>query len=68
MRKQTLLDLHDYYDFHKNQDCLIKIITTKIIKGDYKPKPPQIIRLEKNMEFVDIFKFPVQKMLWYYKQ
>ena len=47
MRKQTLLDLHDYYDFHKNQDSLIKIIRSKIIKGDYQPKSPQTIRLEK---------------------
>ena len=47
MRKQTLLDLHDYYDFHKNKNCLIEIIQSKIIKGNYKPKPPQIIRLEK---------------------
>ena len=47
MRKQTLLDLHDYYDFHRNQDYLISTIQTKIIKGDYKPKQTQIIRLEK---------------------
>ena len=47
MRKQTLLDLHDYYDFHTNQDRLIETIKTEIIRGDYKPKPPQIIRLEK---------------------
>ncbi len=47
MRKQTLLDLHDYYDFHTNQDRLIQTIKTEIIKGDYKPKPPQIIRREK---------------------
>ncbi len=47
MRKQTLLDLHDYYDFHTNQERLIETIKTEIIRGDYKPKPPQIIRLEK---------------------
>ena len=47
MRKQTLLDLHDYYDFHKNQDRLIETIRTEIMRGDYKPKLPQIIRLEK---------------------
>jgi hypothetical protein len=47
MRKQSLLDLHDYYDFHRNQDRLIEAIKTKIIQGNYKPKPPQIIRLEK---------------------
>lgn len=37
----------DYYDFHTNQDRLIETIKTEIIRGDYKPKPPQIIRREK---------------------
>ena len=47
MRKQTLLDLHDYYDFHRNRDFFIETIRNKILQGNYKPKPPQIIRLEK---------------------
>ncbi len=47
MRKQSLLDLHDYYDFHKNRKTLIEIIRSQIIDGRYRPKPPHIIRVEK---------------------
>jgi hypothetical protein len=47
MRKQEFLDLHDYYDFHKNRKTLIPIIREQIVAGIYSPKPPQIIRKEK---------------------
>ena len=47
MRKQELLDLHDYYDFHVNRKTLIPIIRAQIINGVYAPKLPQIIRKEK---------------------
>ncbi|RUS99571.1 hypothetical protein DSM107003_01550 [Trichormus variabilis SAG 1403-4b] len=47
MRKQPLLDLHDYYDFHRNRQKIIPIICEQIIKGSYQPKAPNIIRSEK---------------------
>ncbi len=47
MRSQNLLDLHDYYDFHRNRKQLSTIIQQQIIDGKYRPKPPLIIRLEK---------------------
>lgn len=47
MRHQDLLDLYDYFDFHRNRKALIRIIRHQIIEGKYKSKPPQLIRAEK---------------------
>ena len=47
LRSQGLLDLHDYYDFHRNREALIEIIKNQILDGNYRPKPPHIIRAEK---------------------
>lgn len=47
MRRQEILDLHDYYDFHVNRETLIPIIQKQIIQGNYQPKPAYIIRREK---------------------
>ncbi len=40
MRGQNILDLHDYYDFHRNRKNIVKIIRKQILDGTYKPKPP----------------------------
>jgi len=47
LRSQEILDLHDYYDFHRNRDTLIQVIQEQIVKGFYKPKTSYIIRREK---------------------
>ena len=47
MRDQNILCLHDYYDFHRNHKALNVVIRDQIIRHQYKPKPPHIIRLEK---------------------
>ncbi|WP_139920948.1 RNA-directed DNA polymerase [Hymenobacter sp. DG01] len=46
-RSQPILDLHDYYDFHKNRKEKIEVIIRQVIGGTYRPKPPIIVRLEK---------------------
>ena len=47
MRNQDILDLHDYYYFHRNRKDRIKIIKTEVLEGIYKPKSPYIVRMEK---------------------
>lgn len=47
LRSQGLLDLHDYYDFHRNRKALANIIRNQILEGKYRPKSPNIIRVEK---------------------
>ena len=48
LRSQEFLDLHDYYDFHKNRKIRIREIRGLVTSGRYKPKPPLFVRLEKS--------------------
>jgi hypothetical protein len=47
MRSQDLLCLHDYCDYHRNHDVLNLVIRDQILRHEYRPKPPHVIRLEK---------------------
>ena len=47
MRNQALLDLHDYYDFHRHRKKLFSRIRDQILEGSYRPKAPLVIRQEK---------------------
>lgn len=47
LRRQAILDLHDYYDFHKNRKQYIETIIHQIINGQYTPKQTFVLRLEK---------------------
>lgn len=47
MRSQDLLCLHDYCDYHRNHAALNLVIRDQILRHEYRPKPPHVIRLEK---------------------
>ena len=47
LRVQPILDLHDYYDFHKAKEQKVEVISKQVIQGNYRPKHPIIVRLEK---------------------
>lgn len=49
LRSQALLDLHDYYDFHRNRYELFKTIKEQIELGLYKPQVPLVARIEKKL-------------------
>src|SRR3546814_18400142 len=42
-----VLDLHDYYDFHRNQSAITQRLRNDILNGNYKPSSPLTIRVEK---------------------
>ena len=48
LRKQELLDLHDYFDFHHNRKARCRQIRTQVLEGRYKPKTPLFVRVEKS--------------------
>lgn len=47
MRHQPVADLHDYYEFHKNQTDIFGRIKAEILEGRYRPKIPVTLRAEK---------------------
>ena len=47
LRAQPVLDLHDYYDFHRAREQKVEVIANQILDGSYRPKAPIIVRLEK---------------------
>jgi len=47
MRNQAVLDLHDYFDFHRNRKSILEKFRNEVLSGRYKPKQPLTIRLEK---------------------
>ncbi len=49
MRKQEILDLHDYYDFHRHRTATLAKYRSEILTGRYKPRTPITIRLEKKV-------------------
>ncbi|MDI6915530.1 MAG: RNA-directed DNA polymerase, partial [Desulfitobacteriaceae bacterium] len=49
MRNQPILDLHDYYDFHRNCPEILSNVRAQIIGGRYYPKTPYVVRTEKKL-------------------
>lgn len=49
MRKQALLDLHDYFDFHRHKTQILKSVSNQIKEGIYRPKPHYEIVVEKKL-------------------
>ncbi len=49
LRKQDLLDLHDYYDFNRSIQSHAADIEAEVLGGRYRPEPPLVFRLEKKM-------------------
>jgi hypothetical protein len=47
LRRQTILDLHDYLDVHRNIDAHVRRIRSNIVAGTYRPSTPEVVRLEK---------------------
>lgn len=47
LRKQSLQDLHDYLDIHRNLTPFLQRVRKTVIGGAYRPAPAEIIRLEK---------------------
>ncbi|SDY93050.1 RNA-directed DNA polymerase [Tindallia californiensis] len=47
LRSQSVLDLHDYLDFHRYHDEIADSLINQIIEGDYKTKNNYIIKMEK---------------------
>ncbi|AIW40966.1 RNA-directed DNA polymerase [Paenibacillus polymyxa] len=49
MRGQTLLDLHDYFDFHRHKTQILRSVSNQIKEGVYRPKPHYEIVVEKKL-------------------
>ncbi len=47
LRKQDILDLYDYFEFHSNREQYLEIISSQIVEGKYRPKTPHLVRIEK---------------------
>lgn len=47
LRNQDVIDLHDYFDFHKNKDDLFPVLQKQVTSCVYFPSQPYIIRVEK---------------------
>ncbi len=47
MRNQAVLDLHDYFDFHRNRKSILEKLRNEVLNGRHKPKQPLTIRLKK---------------------
>ena len=48
LRRQAILDLHDYLDVHRNIDAHVRRIRTNIIGGTYRSHQAEVVRLEKS--------------------
>lgn len=49
MRKQAALDLHDYLDVHRNGHAFAERLRELVISGNYRPRQPFEVRLEKQL-------------------
>lgn len=49
LRNQDILDLHDYYDFHRNRQSILSRVWKEITTGRYRPKIPVTVRVEKKL-------------------
>ncbi|MFP9128512.1 hypothetical protein [Niallia sp. BSM11] len=49
MRGQSILDLHDYFDFHRHKTQILRSISKQINEGIYRPKPHYEIIVEKKL-------------------
>ncbi|MBY3619527.1 hypothetical protein HGO21_08205 [Acinetobacter sp. CUI P1] len=49
MKGQALLDLHDYFDFHRHKTQILRSISNQIREGMYRPKSHYEIVLEKKL-------------------
>lgn len=47
MRRQPILDLHDYLDIHRNIRPLLRRLRRSILEGVFRPSEPEIVTLEK---------------------
>jgi hypothetical protein len=47
LRRQDVLDLHDYQDFHRSRQSVLQVLHAEVCSGAYRPKPSQVIRVEK---------------------
>ncbi len=47
LRRQAIHDLHDFLDVHRNLRSYIERLRTDIVGGRYRPRAPEVIRLEK---------------------
>lgn len=62
LRKLDIKDIYDHYDFNFNIDDRVTAIRNDIMNGTYKPEVPLVYRIEKNMEYVAIWLFQIQRM------
>ena len=49
LRRQAVLDLHDYLDVHRNRAAFFRRIRTDILSGNYRPSEPDPVTLEKKL-------------------
>ena len=49
LRRQSVLDLHDYYDYNRNIVDILEVIVSDVFAGRYRPCKPQDYRLEKGL-------------------
>jgi len=47
LRRQTLADLHDFLDVHRNLRPYLQALRSEVLAGQYRPLPPEITLLEK---------------------
>lgn len=47
LRRQSLADLHDFLDVHRNLKPYLQALRSEVIGGQYRPLPPEITLLEK---------------------
>jgi hypothetical protein len=47
LRRQTILDLHDYLDIHRNLGTMLPRVREDILTGTFRPTEPEIVTLEK---------------------
>src|SRR6266403_2229318 len=47
LRRQSLTDLHDFLDVHRNLDSYLLTVRTEVLTGQYRPLPPEVILVEK---------------------
>lgn len=47
LRKQEILDLHDYLDFHRNRAPVFSSLSKEIVQGHYAPASSHPVRVEK---------------------
>lgn len=49
LRSQSVLDLHDYHDFHRSSATLLEVLQEDIASGSYRPRRTLPIRVEKGV-------------------